>query len=67
MSRRSTPERLYVARRTATLERLVSAGVLRDRADAALTAWEVKAADGAERPQEPDWEAAHREIRDHAS
>ncbi len=40
MSRRSTPERLAAARRAAILARLVSAGVLPDRAEAAIRRWE---------------------------
>lgn len=50
MSRRSTPERLNTARRAATLARLVSDGVLPDRAEAWLVRWERHAAlDGRER------------------
>jgi hypothetical protein len=41
VSRRSTPQRLEAAKRAATLERLISAGMLRDRAAAALAAWEA--------------------------
>ena len=44
MSRRSAPERLDVARRSATVERLVSAGMLRDRAAAAVAAYVVRTA-----------------------
>lgn len=57
MARRSTPERLIQAKRSATLERLVSAGMLRSRAEAALAAWEG-AQDGL-----LDWEGAWRTLR----
>lgn len=60
MSRRSTPERLAQARRSATLARLVSAGMLPERAADALQRWET-ARDG--RPiAADDWDAAYREI-----
>ena len=57
MSRRSTPERLENGKRAATLEWLVSAGMLRERASAALKEWQA-AHDGRGR----DWEAAYRAI-----
>lgn len=62
MSRRSTPERLYAAQRAATLERLVSAGMLRDRAEGAIAAYEARTAhDG--RPRDAAyWEEAWRQI-----
>jgi len=39
MARRPDPERIYQSQRAATLERLVSAGLERQRADAGLTAY----------------------------
>jgi hypothetical protein len=57
MARRSTPERLEDAKREGTLRRLELAGMPRDRAEAALRAWET-AHDWPER----DWDAAYREI-----
>lgn len=62
MSRRSTPARLSDARRAATLARLISAGELPDRAEAAIAAWEARTAqDG--RPRDGTyWDAAWREI-----
>jgi hypothetical protein len=62
MSRRSTPERLQAARRAATLARLVSAGMLPDRAAAALAAWEARAAHDGRTVAADDWDAAFREI-----
>lgn len=59
MSRRPSPERLSDARRAATLARLVSAGELPERAEAALTAWEA-AQDGPRKLD--DWDRAYREI-----
>jgi hypothetical protein len=50
MSRRSTPERIYQARRSATLARLIGEGVLPEQAEALAAAWEVRTAeDGLER------------------
>lgn len=40
MSRRSTPERLYIAHRTATINRLIGNGESPDRAEAKVSAWE---------------------------
>lgn len=57
MSRRSTPDRLYVAKRAATLERLVSAGELRERAEGRLAAYER------EHGPIDDWEAVWRVLR----
>jgi hypothetical protein len=57
MARRSTPGRLYAAKRAATLERLVSAGELRHRAEERLRAYE------AAQPAPIDWEAAYRALR----
>ena len=62
MSRRSTPERLEQARRSATLARLVSAGMLPDRAAAALAAWEASAAQDGRAIVADDWDAAYRKI-----
>ena len=64
MSRRSTPERLAQARRAATLARLVSSGLLPDRAGAALAAWEARAAHDDRTIVADDWDAAYREIAD---
>ena len=62
MSRRSTPERLEEARRSATLARLVSAGMLPDRSAAALAAWEARQARDARTIVADDWDTAYREI-----
>ena len=62
MSRRSTPERLEQALRSATLARLVSAGMLPDRAAAALAAWEVQRAHDGRPIVADDWDGAYREI-----
>ena len=65
MSRRSTPERLAQARRSATLARLASAGILPDRAAAALAAWEARTARDGRTIVADDWDAAYREIADY--
>ena len=62
MSRRSTPERLEQARRSATLARLVSSGMLPDRAAAALAAWEARTAQDGRTIATEDWDAAYQEI-----
>jgi hypothetical protein len=62
MSRRSTPERLEQARRSATLARLVSAGMLPDRAAAALAAWEARKVQDCRTIVADDWDGAYREI-----
>ena len=62
MSRRSTPERLEAARRAATLARIVSAGMLRERASVALAGWEAGKAQGGRTIVVDDWEVAYREI-----
>ena len=62
MSRRSTPERLAQARRSATLVRLNSAGLLPDRAAAALAAWEARTAQDGRLIAADDWDAAYRDI-----
>jgi hypothetical protein len=50
MSRRSTPERIDVARRAATRNRLIGEGVSEATADAWIASWEERAgADGLER------------------
>lgn len=56
MSRRPSPDALSAARRAATLERLVSAGVLRDRAEERLRTFQST------HPAPLDWEAAYRAI-----
>ena len=62
MSRRSTPERLYIAHRTATINRLIGDGELPDRAEAKVAVWEARPAleggprDGAY------WDAGYRWI-----
>ncbi len=49
MSRRSTPERIYEARRAATHNRLIGDGATEDAADAWIAAWHAQAArDGLE-------------------
>jgi hypothetical protein len=62
MSRRSTSERLMQARRSATLARLVSAGMLPDRAAAALAAWEARTIRDGRPIVADDWDAAYGEI-----
>ena len=62
VARRSTPERLEQARRAATLARLVSAGMMPDRAAAALAAWEARTDQGGRTIAADDWDAAFREI-----
>ena len=50
MARRSTPEGIYQAHREGTLRRLEGEGLLRERAEALVTAWEFEVAeDGRER------------------
>ena len=43
MSRRSTPERLHLARRAANVQRLMGEGELPERAEELVAAWEAKA------------------------
>jgi len=62
MSRRSTPDRLAQARRSATIARLVSVGILPDRAAAALAAWEARTAHDGRTIVADDWDAAYCEI-----
>ena len=63
MARRSTPDRLNLARRTATIERLVSAGELRDRAERKLATWEASQPGGAPF----DYDVAFHRIVDEAT
>jgi hypothetical protein len=69
MSRRSTPERIDVAHRAATRNRLIGERVTPETADAWIAAWEAQAAQvGLERGSEFwqagwDWIAAQRERR----
>jgi hypothetical protein len=62
MSRRSTPERLDTARREATVSRLISAGILRGRAEAELRAWKARVTREGRRLTPDDWEAAFRDL-----
>jgi hypothetical protein len=62
VSRQSTPARLDTARRSATLARLISAGMLPDCAGAALAAWEARMAEDDRTIAADDWDAAYREI-----
>jgi hypothetical protein len=57
MSRRADPELIHVARRAATVQRLVGEGQLRDRVEALVARWEaIAAAEG--RPHDRAfWEA----------
>jgi hypothetical protein len=58
MSRRSTPERIDMARRAATRNRLIGDGVTEETADAWIAAWGAQAAqDGLERGS-AHWDAA---------
>lgn len=67
MSRRSMPEPLAQARRSATLARLVAAGMLPDRAAAALASWEARTAQEGRPIAADDWDVAYREIAVHTS
>ena len=60
--RRSTPERLYQAHRSATLARLISAGELPDRAEAKVAAWEAMTADDGRPRDGAYWDDAWRWI-----
>jgi hypothetical protein len=60
MARRSTPERLEAAKREGTVRRLELAGMPRERAEAALRAWET--ALGGRELSSDEWDAAYREI-----
>lgn len=59
MARRSTPARLEQARRSATIARLISSGMLPDRAADALRRWEA-AQDGPLALD--DYDRAYREL-----
>jgi hypothetical protein len=69
MSRRSTPERIDMARRAATRNRLIGERVTEETADAWIAAWESQAArDGLERGSAYwqagwEWIAEQRERR----
>ena len=70
MSRRPDPARIDAARREATRRRLLSTGMLPERADALMAAWEAEAerrglADGGRYADENgwDWIAAQRPRR----
>jgi hypothetical protein len=58
MARRPTPERIHEARRGATIERLVSAGIGRGDAEPWVAAWEREAGSrGLPRTDRDYWEA----------
>jgi hypothetical protein len=62
MSRRSTPERIYAARRSAIVNRLIGEGELPAQAEARLAAREARTAqDGLDRDGRW-WDAAYRGI-----
>ena len=69
MSRRSTPERIDAAHRAGSRQRLIGEGVLPDRAEAWIVAWEareprrVELRDGAYWTVGYEWIAADRELR----
>ena len=61
MSRRPDPARIDAARREATRRRLLSTGLLPERVDAVMAAWEAEAerrglADGRQYADEVGWE-----------
>jgi hypothetical protein len=62
MARKPDPQRIYEARREATIRRLEGAGMLRDAAEAAVTAWEVRTAQDGVVIAADNWYAAYREI-----
>jgi hypothetical protein len=51
MGRRSDPNRIDAARREATRQRLLSTGMLPERVDALMAAWEAEAAARRELPE----------------
>jgi hypothetical protein len=60
VSRRPDPSRIDAARREATRRRLLSTGILPDRADALMTAWDAEAecrglSDGSRYADETGW------------
>jgi hypothetical protein len=62
VARRPDPERIYEARREATLNRLIGEGELPDRAKALLVAWErQEASEGVDRYGD-FWQAGWRWI-----
>lgn len=67
MSRRSTPDRLAFARRSALVNRLIGEGELPHRAEARVADWEAKTAtDG--RPRDGAyWDDGYRWIVDEAT
>jgi len=57
MARRSTPERLYQARRDGIRNRLIGDGELPDGAEALVSAWEAATAEqGVKRDWSPAWD-----------
>ena len=54
MARRRDLDRIYQARRAGIVARLASTGVMADRAEALMTAWEAKATAAG---LAPDWSA----------
>lgn len=65
MTRPPDHERIYAARRAATLERLVGEGIPREWAEAWLTSWEGGAADihGLRREPATFWEQGYQYAR----
>jgi hypothetical protein len=59
MSRRSTPERLEAAQREDTRQRLLGTGMLADRADELLAAWEAAPASQGLPRDGRYWQAAY--------
>jgi hypothetical protein len=64
VSRRPDPERIHEARREAVIRRLEGAGMIRDLAEAAVTAWE---AEKGRLASSDDFDAAYRRIVGHES
>jgi hypothetical protein len=62
MARRSTPDRIYHARRAGTIRRLEAEGELPDRAEALVIAWEFEAAEDGRERDGRWWEDAWRWI-----
>jgi hypothetical protein len=69
MGRRSTPERIYQARRAAVLSMLVQADrIAEDRAERLVTAWESEAVHrGLDRESSAFWDGAEARIQEHLS
>lgn len=66
MSRRSTPARLEEARRAGFRNRLIGTGMLPERVDAAMAAWDAEAAlRGVSEAQRGFWDAAWEWIAEH--